>query len=266
MRRGPALVGWLAASFLLICSAAATAAFPAADGESGSGRVDSRSSDSQDRLVAAALEGDVEIVESLLRAGVPATARDSRMTAIEAAAGNGHVEVWRLLVQAGALRGADRELVDRLAEAATVLGSPEILRGLQPLHFDPNGPEPDPLIINVMSSAGGGSLSDRLELLRMLLAAGADVNRTNESGVGALLLVRDLEMARLLLDAGIDVNQRNSVNETAAMLLPADREDLALYYLDRGLDPSIRSEFGRTLADRARADNWQRVLARLGQR
>ena len=265
MRRGPALIGWLAASFLLTCIPALAAGSPVSDREFGSSE-DSRSADAQSRLVAAALEGDIERVESLLRAGVPAGARGPQMTAIEAAAGNGHVEVWRLLVQAGALRGADGELVDRLAEAATVLGSPEILRDLQPLHFDPNGPEPDPLIINVMSGAGGGSLSDRLELLRMLLAAGADPNRTNESGVGALLLVRDLEMARLLLDAGIDVNQRNSGNETAAMLLPADREDLALYYLERGLDPSIRSEFGRTLADRARADNWQRVLARLGER
>jgi len=266
MRRGPALIGWLAAPFLLACNPAAAAAFPPADGESSSGHADSRSSEAQNRLVAAALDGNVERVENLLRAGVPATARDSRMTALEAAAGNGHVEVWRLLVQAGALRGADRELVNHLAEAATVLGNPEILRDLQPLHFDPNGPEPDPLIINVVSSAGGGSLSDRLELLHVLLAAGADPNRTNESGVGALLLVRDIEMARLLLDAGIDVNQRNSVNETAAILLPADQEDLALYYLDRGLDPSIRSEFGRTLADRARADGWQRVLARLHER
>jgi len=266
MRCGPALIGWLAAPLLLTCVPAAPAHSAAGNGAFHSGRAAARSPDTQSRLVAAALEGNVELVEALLHAGVPATARGPRMTALEAAAGNGHVEVWQLLVRAGALRGADRDLVDRLAEAATVLGHPEILRDLEPLHFDPNGPELDPLIINVVGGAGGGSLSDRLELLRMLLAAGADPNRANESGDGALLLVRDLEMARLLLDAGIDVNQRNSVNETAPMLLPADREDLALYYLDRGLDPSIRSEFGRTLADKARADNWQRVLARLGQR
>lgn len=255
------MIGWLAALILLTCSPVAPAAFPA-DAQAPT----SDSDEAQSRMVSAAAEGNVELVERFLRAGVPSSSRGAQMSAIEAAAGNGHVEVWRLLVDAGALRGADQEIIDSLAEAATVLGHPEILRDLIPYHFDPNGPEPNPLILNLFGGPGGISDSDRLELLRMLLAAGADPNRTNESGVGALLLVRDLEMARLLLDAGIDVNQRNSVNETAAMLLPADREDLALYYLDRGLDPSIRSEFGRTLADKARADDWQGVLARLGQR
>ena len=261
MRLGPALSGWLAAPLLLTCSAAALAAIPTGDQA-----LRHPGDEAQRRLVAAAAEGDVELVEALLRAGAPATARGPQMSAIEAAAGNGHVEVWRLLVDAGALRSADRELIDRLAEAATVLGHPEILRDLQPYHFDPNGPEPDPLILNVFGGPGGVSDADRLELLRLLLAAGADPNRTNESGVGALLLVRVLAMARLLLDAGIDVNQRNSVNETAAMLLPADREDLALFYLDRGLDPTIRSEFDQTLADKARANGWRRVLARLDGR
>ena len=117
MRCGPALIGWLAALILLTCSPVAPAAFPA-DAQA----TTSDSDEAQSRMVSAAAEGNVELVERFLRAGVPSSSRGAQMSAIEAAAGNGHVEVWRLLVDAGALRGADQEIIDSLAEAATVLG------------------------------------------------------------------------------------------------------------------------------------------------
>ena len=57
---------------------------------------------------------------------------------------------------------------------------------------------------------------DRAEVVRLLLAAGADLNARDKQGNTALMLCRDdVEQVELLLKAGADPNVRNLEGETA---------------------------------------------------
>lgn len=206
-----------------------------------------------------------ELVRALLGAGAPADASNNGVSAIETAAGKGDVEIWRALVEAGALRGASRERLTRIADAAVVEGNAEILRALLAMGADPNGPDEDVFLADAAVGSCTEAECGRLEILRLLIAAGADPNRSDNQGLTPIFYVRGVPMARLLLDSGANVNLNPGFDGPAILRLDGRDEDLALFLLERGADPSIRNGHGQDLADRARANGWQRVLARLGQ-
>jgi len=56
--------------------------------------------------------------------------------------------------------------------------------------------------------------NDDVDLIRMLLATGVDVNQQNEYGNTALFFVTSIEAVRLLINAGIDINHQNNHNNT----------------------------------------------------
>jgi hypothetical protein len=101
-----------------------------------------------------------------------------------------------------------------------------------------------------------------LDLLRRLLARGADPNDRSAVGSPPLFGVYSVAAAKLLVSAGADVKAKDISGWTP--LLAADSEDVALYFLEVGVDPSVKDGQGKTIVDRARENGWTRLLAKLG--
>src|SRR5581483_3693204 len=70
--------------------------------------------------------------------------------------------------------------------------------------------------------------NDRLEIVRLLLAAGADVNARNARGATPLMRARSAEAVRLLLQAGADLAARDEAGSTALIEVAAMGYDDAL--------------------------------------
>ena len=163
-----------------------------------------------ERLLAAARDGQVEIVESLLERGADVNAaRGDGLTALHLAAEGGHQAMAEALVAAGAA-----------VDAGTRIG------GYTPLH--------------VAARAGHGAVVLRL------LEAGADPNaRTTNSGVTALHLAAGATGGRsavaALLDHGADPNaQEGSAGQTPLIFAAAaNRADAVTALLTAGADPGI---------------------------
>ncbi len=97
-------------------------------------------------------------------------------------------------------------------------------------------------------------------MLRLTLAAGADVRNTNRFGGTALIPASEhghVDTVKILIAAGVPVNHVNKLGWTAlqeAMLLnnggPRQQEVVRLL-LEAGTDPSIRDPQGRTALENA---------------
>jgi ankyrin repeat protein len=187
-------------------------------------------------LIEAALAGDVGTVTSLMERGAdPDSAQGDGMTALHWAAERGHSDV------VGALVGAGASVAPR-----TRIG------GYTPLHL--------------ASRRGHG------DIVRGLLDAGADPAAvTTNSGVTALHLaagaVGGLAAVEALLDHGADPGAREaSAGQTPLMHAAAsNRADVVRLLLERGADPSIRTEvvdvLQHVIADREAAGYLREALS-----
>lgn len=95
------------------------------------------------------------------------------------------------------------------------------------------------------------------ETVKLLLAAGADPNRTAADGRKPLMLAARAglnETVRTLLDKGADVNGRNTKDGSTALMWAANNghKQLVEYLMDRGADPSLTAKDGWTAAEAAR--------------
>ena len=163
-----------------------------------------------ERLLAAARDGQVEVVRTLLEAGADVNAaRGDGLTALHLAAEGGHDAVAQALVAAGAA-----------VDAGTRVG------GYTPLQ--------------VAARAGHGGVALRL------LEAGADPNaRTTNSGVTALHLAASATgggpAVAALLDHGADPNARESSAGQTPLIFAAaaNRAAAVTALLAAGADPGI---------------------------
>ncbi len=165
-------------------------------------------------LIEASARGDLAAVRTLLHQGASVAATDSQgRTALIAAAYADHLEVGRMLIQAG----ADVNVQDSSKQSAylipTAYGSVEFLR----LTLQAGG---DVHRTDSYNGTGLIRAADRghVEVIRELLKTDIAINHVNRLGWTALLEAiilgdggpRHTEVVRLLVAAGADVNIKDS--------------------------------------------------------
>jgi hypothetical protein len=168
-------------------------------------------------LLDAAAAGDARRVELALRAGAPIDARDDRgRTALLLAASNDHVDAARVLIAAGADPDAVDDQQDTPWLVTGVTGSVEMLEVLLPAG-------PDLTRGNRFGGTSLIPASERghVDYVRRVVQTGIDVDHVNDLGWTALLEAvilgdgseRYQEIVRILLAAGADprIADRNGV-------------------------------------------------------
>lgn len=171
--------------------------FPGADPDPRSDRGEGATID---RLVAAASAGNIEEVESCLARGVEANAYDSQSRqAMREAISNGHAEVVRALVAAGADPGEHTNFSTMLIRAAEA-GHPAVIHALVDGGADPHGVQA--LYENALMKAAE---KGKHAAAKALIGLSINVNARDRNGRTALaraIANEDDEMAALLKKAG----------------------------------------------------------------
>jgi uncharacterized protein len=191
----------------------------------------------------ATLNGDAGIVRLLLDAGVsPNAANPSGETALMTASRAGALETMKLLLDRGATVDASESVRKQTALMwAVAEDHPEGVKLL--LQYKAN--------INARS---GIYTPPPIQPQRVGQAAGAGITRQKSPAVPQGLMspllyatrAGNLEMVKLLLSSGADVNQTDANNTSPLLLaLVNGHLDVAAFLLEKGADPNITDGFGR---------------------
>jgi len=219
----------------------------------------------------AAYYGNVGLVELLLSHGANVNAKDNRgFNPFYCAASGGHLDVAELLrnhgadvhfrsndgwtaLHAAAFRG-HLEVVEWLLENGAEVNATNS-RCQTPLFWAASGNVGSTVEMFPKSNAGetenaeagkekASTRDGKLAVVRCLLARGADVNASDESGVTPLYCAAyagALEVTTLLLAGDAKVNARNKEGWTALCIAAKQGHgEVVKLFLDRGADASIR--------------------------
>lgn len=128
------------------------------------------------------------------------------------------------------------------------------------------------ILVNFTNNDGHTALmfavvSNKPEIIKLLLRHNADVNVANKDGQTAIILAAALDyadcVAELLLEKNINVNfQDNLLNQTAVMIVPKsdDHKSLKMLLLTLNTDVKVKDLFDKTAQERA---NSSGELARI---
>jgi ankyrin repeat protein len=203
-------------------------------------------------LVFAAYRGDLVMLNSLLEAGAAGHTPSLDM-ALVAAARSGNVECLRLLVRSGA-RIDSRDLAGHtVLMAAAGSGASAMVKEVLKYQPDVNAAVPAQL-----STVKDDSDSRRDEGRTALMAAVSEKTYDAEAeGVDRA------EVVRLLLAAGAEPNARDAHGDTALSLC-TERADIALLLINAGADVNVRNDNGMTALENASNEDVKRVLREHG--
>ena len=158
-------------------------------------------------LIKAAYDGNIDSVQVLLKEGLDVNMKGGRWreTALIAAAGQGHLEAVNFLLE----KGADVNLLNSNGENALTGAAWGCYREVA-MVLVAHGAD-----VNVRNTAYGTTpfmlaveCGDP-DLVKFLIAAGADVTVKNNAGVSPLMTAvwrNNAKMAEILIDAGVDVD------------------------------------------------------------
>ncbi|WP_454732026.1 MULTISPECIES: ankyrin repeat domain-containing protein [Cupriavidus] len=186
-------------------------------------------------LIAAAMQGDLELVKRLLAAGASAQATDERgRSALLVAVDSRHTEVAKTLVAAGA--NVNRKDIDA--------NSPFLL----------------------------AAATGQLEMVQLSLAHGADLASTDSNDSTALILASqhgNTEVVKVLLKAGVPVDHVNRQGWTALLETivmgdgSARYEDTVQLLLDAGADANLADRDGTSPTRHARERSYKTMVKML---
>ncbi|XP_067225708.1 caskin-2 isoform X1 [Chanodichthys erythropterus] len=177
--------------------------------------VDIKDSNGMRPLHYAAWQGKAETVLMLLRAGasVNGASQDGQIP-LHLAAQYGHYEVSEMLLQHQSNPCTVNKVKKTPLDLACEFGRLRVTQLLLSSNMvvallEGNGRDNTPLHL--------AARNGHKDIIRLLLKAGIDINRTTKSGTALheAALYGKTEVVKLLLDAGIDVNIRNTYNQTA---------------------------------------------------
>ncbi len=215
-----------------------------------------------------AASGDMQSLEALIEAGASKNDQADKDLALTGAASSGNVDAVRALIAYGANPNADLGQLTTTENgggmtiqgkgAGSVLiyaaesGNPEMVREI--LSYHPSLEMKDQSGKTAMFAAGDYRSSDkdgaRVECVRLLAHAGANVNARDKGGNTPLHEIYLTDVEAELLKLGADVNARNNDSETP-IFTTVDDNAIALF-IEHGADLTIRNKEGKTVVEAAR--------------
>ena len=163
-------------------------------------------------------------------------------------------------IRRAALLGIDLKNFKRRARTPLIMVSPfnklDAVRALLAAGANVNAAENDGWTALIWSAYRGHA-----KVAEILLSAGADVNAVDNNGETALMLARSAEVAKVLLSAGADVNAVDDDGETALML--ARSAEVAKVLLSAGADVNAVDDDGWTTLMWAAASKGHAEVAEL---
>ncbi len=219
-----------------------------------------------------------ETLQLLIDEGASENDQSDKDLALAGSAGSGQVEAARALIAYGAnpnadlskltvTEGAGGGMTMQGPGAGSVLiysarsGNPELVREI--LRYGPKLELRDREGKTAMFAAGEYQDSDkdgaRVECVRLLAEAGADVNARDHDGNTPLHETFLTDVEEELLKLGANVNARNNDGETP-IFTTVDDAAIPLF-IERGADLAIRNNKGQTVLEAAKEKGPQRQEA-----
>ena len=208
-------------------------------------------------LINAAANGDLEKVIEILNKGVNVNATFARddselsgMTALMVASSRGYSNTVAELIKRGANANLKRYTGETALMFAAFNGDAKIIKALVDAGANPNvqvvsfhAGEITPLISVIDSKR-----EDRVEAASILIRAKAHINPTGTFVLSPLMhAVDNLELVKLLIANGADVNQKNFRGSTALMAAAIDGiPSVVRYLLEQGADVNASDKDGTT--------------------
>jgi len=191
---------------------------------------------------------DITELKKLIEAKVDVNYRDFYgNTALMVASLGGHIEIARLLVEAGAVVNAQHD--NGLASLMYVSVLPHQYQDVAKFLIEAGAD------VNAKDNEGRHSLDmasyrGHKDIVQLLIEAGANVNAQTDMGNTALIIASEYghaEVAQLLLEAGADVNTQGNTGFTALMFAAEHgHTEVAQLLLEEGADVNTQSNEGFT--------------------
>lgn len=202
-----------------------------------------------------AASGHPDILEILISAKASSHDQKDKDLALAGAAHTGNLEATRALITYGANPNANlskvRAVGSVLIEAAES-GNPDVVREI--LRYHPKLETRDGEGKTAMFAAGDYRDSDkegaRVECVRLLAEAGANVNARDKDGNTPLHETFLTDVEEELLKLGANVNARNDDGETPIFTTVDD--DAIPVFIAHGADLTIRNKKGQTVLEAAK--------------